>query len=180
MVDTEQKNYGYGKKPLWQWVLIYLVVGGLIYAAIYYFYLAKKGGYSYNQPASVYPSPQQANTTSPTGVMMVKEMKVILGEENSSGQSGTANLKEIDGKVTVDIMLSKFTDVDQPAHIHVGVCPGVGEVKYPLNSVVNGKSSTVLPVTLDQLKQELPLAINVHKSKTELSVYSACGELSAK
>ena len=28
---------GYGKRPLWQWVLIYLIVGGAVYAAIYYF-----------------------------------------------------------------------------------------------------------------------------------------------
>lgn len=55
MVDTEEKNYGYGKKPLWQWVLIYVVVGGIIYAAVYYFYFAKKG-YNYNQNSPMYPT----------------------------------------------------------------------------------------------------------------------------
>jgi flagellar basal body-associated protein FliL len=31
---------GYGKRPLWQWVVIYVVVGALAYAAIYYFFLS--------------------------------------------------------------------------------------------------------------------------------------------
>lgn len=36
---------GYGKRPLWQWVVIYVVIGGIVYGAIYYFAIAKKGGY---------------------------------------------------------------------------------------------------------------------------------------
>lgn len=41
------KSYGYGKRPLWQWILLYVVIGGLIYGAVYYFFLAGKGSYSY-------------------------------------------------------------------------------------------------------------------------------------
>ena len=41
----------YGKRPLWQWILIYLIVGGLIYYAVYYFYFAKKGTTPYGQAA---------------------------------------------------------------------------------------------------------------------------------
>ncbi len=42
---------GYGKRPLWQWVLIYLVLGALIYGAVYYLVLAKGGGgYKYSNP----------------------------------------------------------------------------------------------------------------------------------
>ena len=33
---------GYGKRPLWQWVVIYVVVGAIVYGAIYYFAYAKK------------------------------------------------------------------------------------------------------------------------------------------
>lgn len=47
--NTESMANGYGKRPLWQWVVIYLVIGGVIYAGIYYFFLAKKGGYNSNQ-----------------------------------------------------------------------------------------------------------------------------------
>lgn len=39
---------GYGKRPVWQWVLIYLVVGAIVYGLIYYFVLAKDGGYNSN------------------------------------------------------------------------------------------------------------------------------------
>ena len=34
---------GYGKRPLWQWILLYVIVGGAIYWAVYYFAYAKKG-----------------------------------------------------------------------------------------------------------------------------------------
>lgn len=36
---------GYGKRPMWQWVLIYVVVGTIAYAAIYYFFF-KDSGYN--------------------------------------------------------------------------------------------------------------------------------------
>ncbi len=45
---AENNKGGYGKRPMWQWVLIYIVVGGIIYGLIYYFYLGRNGGYNYN------------------------------------------------------------------------------------------------------------------------------------
>jgi hypothetical protein len=39
---------GYGKRPMWQWLLIYLIIGGIAYFVIYYFFM--QGGsspYSY-------------------------------------------------------------------------------------------------------------------------------------
>ncbi len=33
-------------RPWWHWVLIYLVIGGVIYALVYYFVLAKQDGYT--------------------------------------------------------------------------------------------------------------------------------------
>lgn len=41
----ETKNKGYGKRPLWQWIVIYLVIGAVVYALLYYFVFANKGGY---------------------------------------------------------------------------------------------------------------------------------------
>jgi len=46
---------GYGKKPLWQWILIYLIIGAIVYAVVYYFVIAKRGGYvapTNNTPAN--------------------------------------------------------------------------------------------------------------------------------
>jgi len=103
---------------------------------------------------------------------------VELTEENDSGESGTAILVKENGQVIVTLsMIGAPENVSQPVHIHVGSCPEVGEVKYPLTNVLNGESVTTLDVTLEQLEIELPLAINVHKSVTEASVYISCGDI---
>ncbi len=62
MAENSDKSYGYGKRPLWQWVFIYVVIGGIIYGLIYYFVLAKNGGYSNNQQ---YPSSQTQQSSAP-------------------------------------------------------------------------------------------------------------------
>lgn len=125
------------------------------------------------------PSASETATPSPTGEVVVPKKKTItLVEENSSGQSGTAVVEDADGKVKVTIALGG-TKVQgaQPAHIHIGVCPGVGAVKYPLSNVVNGKSTTMLMITMADLLSQGPLAINVHKSNAEPNVYVSCGGL---
>ena len=174
MEETEEKkSNGYGKRPLGQWILIYVVLAVIVYGAFYYFFLAKKGSNNYTSTP--------ATTQAPSPTKALQTMNVVLDSVNNSSESGTATLTEEDGKTTVKLTLTGFVkDVQQPAHIHVGSCPGVGAVKYPLTGVLNGQSSTVLPVTLSQLKKDLPLAINVHKSKEQLSVYTACGPLNAK
>lgn len=65
------KKSSYAKRPIWQWLLIYAVVGGAIYAAIYAFAYKPAHGYSYGsktntrvtQPAPQSPPVVQANTT---------------------------------------------------------------------------------------------------------------------
>jgi hypothetical protein len=37
-------NSGYGKRPLWQWVLLYIIIGGVIYGLVYYFVFAESRG----------------------------------------------------------------------------------------------------------------------------------------
>ncbi len=102
---------------------------------------------------------------------------------NSSGDNrlGKVTFREVGGKVTVSIAMENkaATASAEPAHIHVGACPEPGAVKYPLTSVVKGVSETTLPngVTIESLKAMGPLAVNVHKSATELTKYVACGNL---
>jgi len=132
----------------------------------------------------VTPSPVAAMDTTTTvtapALMADGSMQVKLGEQNTSGQSGTATLTPTkDGKVTVVLALTggKFTAA-QPAHIHEGSCPTPGAVKYPLTNVVNGKSTTTLNVSMaDLLKAAPKLSVNVHKSAAETSVYTACGDI---
>lgn len=38
------KSY-YGKRPLWQWILLYLIIGGVVYAVVYFLFFAN--GYKY-------------------------------------------------------------------------------------------------------------------------------------
>lgn len=161
---------GYGKRPLWQWIVLYVVIGLAIYGIIYYFLIAGKGNTT--------PAPTETPTVQPVQSL---EMTVKLNEENNSGESGTATLKEENGKTAVTVSLTGFTgNIPQPAHIHAGVCPGVGAVKYPLANIVNGSSVTILDATLTDIKQNLPLAINVHKSAQEITNYTACGQLSSE
>jgi hypothetical protein len=40
VADNEsQKVKGYGKRPLWQWAVIYLIVGAVVYFLIYWLFL---------------------------------------------------------------------------------------------------------------------------------------------
>lgn len=122
-------------------------------------------------------TPPVSETPSPTSAAS-EGVTIDLREQNESSESGTASLVEKDGKVMVTLNLSGAAEgVAQPAHIHMGACPNVGEVKYPLTSPVDGKSETTLEVALDQLKGETPLAVNVHKSASEANIYVACGDL---
>lgn len=124
------------------------------------------------------PSPLPTTETPTPQAMTAKETTVALAAQNDSGESGTATLTEKDGKVLVTLALTGTpAGVSQPAHIHVGACPTPDAVKYPLTTVVDGKSETTLDVALDQLKSELPLAINVHKSASEVATYVSCGNL---
>lgn len=117
---------------------------------------------------------------SPSGITpkSLQEYTVKLSEQNNSGESGTATLSEKNGKVKVVLQLTGTPqDVNQPAHIHVGSCQDLGIVKYSLTSAVNGLSETVLDITLEELRNQQPLGINVHKSETEHKVYVSCGNL---
>jgi len=103
---------------------------------------------------------------------------VNLEAQNNSYESGTATLTEVNGKVVVTVALTGFTKgVTQPAHIHIGSCPNPGAIKYPLSSVINGQSVTTINTTLADLKAMGPLALNVHKSVSQSSVYYSCGDL---
>lgn len=126
-------------------------------------------------PAPVATPQGMENTASPSAT--VSEVMVVLTEQNNSKELGTATLMEVNGKVKVVLKMTGAPDVSQPAHIHVGACPEVGAVKYPLTNVMNGMSETTLDVTMAQLKSELPLGINVHKSQPEAKVYVSCGDL---
>lgn len=77
---------GYGKRPLWQWIAIYLAIGGLIYFAVYYFYFAKKGGAPYETTIAITASGfQPGNITVKAGDTVVwKNQGAITGNVSSA------------------------------------------------------------------------------------------------
>ena len=102
-----------------------------------------------------------------------------LNSQNNSGQAGTATVINLpDGNAKVTITLFGVTaGVSQPAHIHEGTCENLGDVKYPLINLLNGNSETIIYTDVAKLGRNLPLAINVHKSEKDQSVYTSCGNL---
>jgi plastocyanin len=88
-MDEENKtSTGYGKRPLWQWIILYVVVAVAIYGLVYYFVLAKKGGgYGNNSavvpqavvPTTVQTTPAAQNPT--TGSAMEAQKITVTGSE---------------------------------------------------------------------------------------------------
>lgn len=62
---TKQFSKGYGKRPLWQWIVLYVILGGLLYGLIYYFVIAKHGGYS-STPATKQSASTMSHSLAPS------------------------------------------------------------------------------------------------------------------
>jgi len=126
-----------------------------------------------NRPAVEVPPLQEEEQE-----MAQQPVVVALSTQNNSGISGTATLTDMNGSTLVKLdLVGAPVDVAEPAHIHTGSCANIGGVVYPLTDSLNGISETTLNVPLSAILSQLPLALNVHKSAEEVSVYVACGDL---
>ena len=105
---------------------------------------------------------------------------ITLGAQNNSGQNGTATLTDMhDGTTKVTVNISGGSATAQPAHIHAGSCANLDpKPKWPLSSVINGMSETMVPASLAEIANGTN-AINVHKSGAEASIYVSCGDIAA-
>jgi LPXTG-motif cell wall-anchored protein len=115
------------------------------------------------------------------GLAFAHEAEATMMEENNSGQNGMAEITDMGGgMLMVTIEISSSNDTPQPAHIHMGQCGPTLNPRpaYPLTSVVNGHSETMIEADVDELTNG-NYAINVHKSAAEASVYVSCGNLIA-
>jgi CHRD domain len=108
-----------------------------------------------------------------------ESVTVDLGEQNGSGESGTATLTS-DGEQTVVVieLTGAPADTPQPAHIHSGTCAEIGDVVHPLTNVEGGASETTVAAPLADL-QAAAFAINVHESEEAIQNYVSCGEIPA-
>jgi uncharacterized protein YxeA len=117
------------------------------------------------------------DTTDTTETEIPETTTINLAAQNESGQNGTAFLEEVGSQVRVTLTLTNPSTTAEPAHIHTGNCPTPGAVVFPLTDVVNGTSVTMIDTNFNELVNMGDLAINVHKSSAESSVYFACGDL---
>jgi plastocyanin len=87
-MDNENKATGsYGKRPLWQWIALYVVVAIVIYGLVYYFVLAKKSGGSNNYnygaaapstaPTAMQQTPSQAPATGSAAAATAQKITVV-------------------------------------------------------------------------------------------------------
>ena len=108
-----------------------------------------------------------------------KTVNVRMAAQNKSKETGSAKLTAIDeNKTRVEISLKGGPKgTPQPAHIHEGTCAKLDpKPKWGLENVVDGKSTTEVPVGLAEL-QKGTYAVNVHKSGEDIKTYVSCGNI---
>jgi hypothetical protein len=102
---------------------------------------------------------------------------VVLSAQNDSGVTGTVEFTPVGQKTAIKIEVEPNGHLDMPAHIHPGKCDDMTpQPKFPLGSVKDGASTTVVPATIDELFDGT-LALNLHKSNEDLKVSTACVDL---
>lgn len=97
---------------------------------------------------------------------------------NDSGVAGTVTLTAVTAERTrVEIVVEPAGHASMPAHIHPGSCDElVPQPEHPLENVVAGVSVTEVAASIDELLQG-GQALNLHRSNTEMEIYTACVDL---
>lgn len=132
------------------------------------------------------PAPQVTPTPTPTPVQpsagvasQQQSITVNLGPGRDASQTGTAVLAARGNQTEVVVNIQPgAAGVPQPAHIHEGLCPNVGAVRFPLTNVIDGRSTTMVNAPLGDLLTG-NLSINIHRSQQEAGVYVSCGNIPA-
>ena len=104
-----------------------------------------------------------------------KAVTVKLVPQNRSGESGSAKLTPMgEDKTQVEISLKGGPKgTPQPAHIHEGSCAKLNpQPKYPLQNVVDGKSTSEVPVGIAQLTKHPRFAERMQNSGHDLHVWT--------
>lgn len=101
-----------------------------------------------------------------------------IAELNGSGVSGQVTLEAVDEATTlVSIDVEPAGHESMPAHVHAGSCDElVPQPRYALENVADGRSSTQIPASLEELTAG-GQALNLHRSNEEMDVYTACVDL---
>ncbi|PKB72472.1 MAG: hypothetical protein BZY87_00005, partial [SAR202 cluster bacterium Io17-Chloro-G6] len=106
---------------------------------------------------------------------------IVLGEQNNSGQTGTAVLSGRGSFTNVSLDLSVGSLETEAVHIHEGQCaPGdLGGVAHALTSFDGGSGASVTNAPIDLVSLMTGgFAVNTHKAG-ETSIYTSCGNIPA-
>ncbi|MGH2457068.1 MAG: hypothetical protein ACRDHD_12530 [Candidatus Limnocylindria bacterium] len=105
-------------------------------------------------------------------------ISLTLETLSDSGVTGSVTLTPLSNEHTrVEIEVDPAGHPNMPAHIHPGTCEElVPQPRYPLQSVIGGRSMTEVPASLQELLTDT-VALNLHASNAEMQIYTACVEL---
>ena len=100
----------------------------------------------------------------------------LLQPGSSFNAHGSATLSATAEGVWISLAVSDTPSSGgtYPAYIHEGTCAGLGPVLYLLTPISSGESDTLISTSLEELRRQLPIAINVNKSNSELNVSVTC------
>ena len=130
----------------------------------------------------------QIATPSPTPEP--KHLTVNLDQVNKSGVSGKVDFTDNNGNLSVDLRLDPNKPDEQNIIIYSGTCKKIGQIKYqspimisiPIIKLPNretplnlGQRGVWQNLILDQITEELPLAIVIHQG--EKGDIVSCGEI---
>ena len=135
----------------------------------------RTGGFAINSHKKGEPAVYTTCGNVPAGQPDV--LLVALGEQNDSGQVGTATLTAKGSQTVVVVNVGAGNVESELIHIHSGSCGGdtLGGVVHGLTSIAGGGSVTTVDATLASLRTG-DFAINSHK-KGEPAVYTTCGNI---
>ena len=101
-----------------------------------------------------------------------------LEPQNDSGVTGSVTLTAAgDGRTLIEISAVPNGHPDMPVHVHPGRCDEpVPQPMFPLENVLDGVSSTQIPISLAELRTERAY-VNLHHSNDEMQTSVACIDL---
>ena len=130
-------------------------------------------------PTPAPPAPTATPVVSEGDVAPDADLLIMLGEQNSSGQTGWAALTARGSQTEVVLNVAPGALESELVHIHSGACGNdtLGGVVHGLSKIAGGASATTVAATLASLRTG-DFAINSHKNG-EPGVYTTCGNIPA-
>lgn len=104
----------------------------------------------------------------------------VLNAVGGSGESGCATPRGGNGVIFLAIKVTgEPAGAKQPSHIHRGKCGSNGPVALPLTPVVNGTSSTSIPMMKWKMFNHGGFYINIHESPDNIPHIVSCANITA-